>query len=389
MQHEATFFIMGTAHHMIYYMAPFIRATPNKELCVIDTNESYHEKVRRDFPDLNLVTFDNNDRRMIDYFNSFKIIFLSNAYVIFEDYIRPHISQDTLMVNIQHFSPIKFVDDVSFILGNYLWDVTVGSGQKDIDLLVHHGLSKLDQKNYTNPQWLYIYNKLLQVILGGNLRVKNYLTNRAQKEMVFAGLPKLDPTKKTILYMPTFSYNITRAKNDYCSIPLFTEMLDKLKGSRDYNVICKLHPGLVHEKEMVKSLLLAVQKNTPYYHVDFFGADYLHLMEIADMLFTDRTSAGVDFFYFDKPAFFLDHNDACAKVPTFDDIANSYWHYQFGPIISRENITDIDALIAASLDHDPFQELRKIGLKYLFADTLTVEDIFQELRKHPKYLGTL
>ncbi|MCP4153868.1 MAG: hypothetical protein GY757_39440 [bacterium] len=384
MQNEATFFIMGPAHHHLYYMVPFIRATANKELCVIHTSESYNEMLKKEYPDLNIVTFSGDDKRLIDYFNSFKIIFLSNAYVLFEDHIRKCISQDKVIVNIQHFAPVKFVDDISFILGNYLWDITVTAGRKDVDLLVRHGLSKLEEEDYTNPQWLKVYEKKLQVILGGNARMKGYLANRLNRESVFSLYPKFDPAKKTILYMPTFSYNIDRSKSDYCSIPLFVKFLEQMKSPRDFNFIFKLHPGLTYEKEMTKSLLLAAQKRGIKIQLDFFGPDYFHYMEIADMLVTDRTSASFDFFYFNKPVLFLDHNDACPSPPEFDDITNSYWSYQFGTIVSNSNVRDIDSIIAESLAEDTFGAARERCLEYIFANDFTVEEILEEIREHPK-----
>ncbi|MCP4147065.1 MAG: hypothetical protein GY757_04880 [bacterium] len=56
---------MGPAHHHLYYMVPFIRATANKELCVIHTSDSYNDMLKKEYPDLNIVTFSGDDKRLL------------------------------------------------------------------------------------------------------------------------------------------------------------------------------------------------------------------------------------------------------------------------------------------------------------------------------------
>ncbi len=380
------FFIIGPAHHHLYYLVPLIRTTNKKELCLIGGNEKYIKILKTDFPDINLVTFANDDPKMIGYFNSYKYIFHSNASVLFEKFIRPRLSPGKVLVNVQHFSPIKFVDDIPYILSNFLWDVTVAAGRKDIDLLERHGLINLNNRKHSNPMRLNINGRPVLVILGGNLRVRDYLTHRTPRETVFSRLPKLNPANKTILYMPTFSYSVDRSRSNYCSIPFFAELLNKLKNPQNYNFIFKLHPNLVYEQKMIETLLLAAQRRSLAFHLDFFGADYLSYMEIADILVSDRTSAAMDFFYFDKPVFFLDHNNECPSNITFDDITNSYWSYQFGPVISRANINDIDALFTGSLTADTYVDKRKKCRDYMFTDTLSISDIFEEIEGEKKCL---
>lgn len=379
MRDEAAFFIIGPAHHHLYYLVPLIRATSKKELCVIGGNEKYIKILKTDFPDINLVTFESDDPKMIGYFNSYKYIFHSNAYVLFEKFIRPQLSPGKILVNVQHFSPIKFVDDIPYILSNFMWDVTVAAGRKDIDLLERHGLVNLNKKNDTNSMKLNINGRPVLVILGGNLRVKDYLTKRATRETVFSRLPKLNPANKTILYMPTFSFNVDHSKSNYCSIPFFAELLKKIKAPQNYNFIFKLHPNLVYEQKMIERLLLAAQGRSIAFHLDFFGADYLSYMEIADILISDRTSAAIDFFYFNKPVLFLDHNNECPPNLRFDDITGSYWSYQFGPVLSLANINDTDDFITGNLTADTFVKKRKQCLEYMFTDDLTVTDIFREI----------
>lgn len=379
MRDEAAFFIIGPVHHHLYYLVPLIRATAKKELCVIGGNEKYIKILKTDFPDIKLVTFASDDPKMIGYFNSHKYIFHSNAYALFEKFIRPQLSPGKVLVNVQHFSPIKFVDDVPYILSNFMWDVTVAAGRKDIDLLERHGLIKLNKGNDTNSMKLNINGRPVRVILGGNLRVKDYLTHRTARETVFSRLPKLNPANKTILYMPTFSFNVDHSKSNYCSIPFFVDVLKKIKTPQNYNFIFKLHPNLVYEQKMIETLLLAAQRRSIAFHLDFFGADYLSYMEIADILISDRTSAAIDFFYFNKPVLFLDHNNECPPNLTFDDITNSYWSYQFGPVISRVNIPDTENLIAGNLIEDTYVKKRKQCLEYMFTDTLSVTDIFEEI----------
>ncbi len=377
------FFLIGPAQHHLYYLVPLIRETPNRQLCIIDTSPAYVAMVKKTYPDFNIVSFNQDLPKLIDFFNSFTILLHSNAYPLFEDHIRPKLSPGKVIVNVQHFSPVKFVDDLPYIMSNFAWDVTVAAGRKDLELLHRHGVMELGENDYTNPFWMTVQGNPVQVILGGNLRIRQYWRNRPNPHSIFHALPKLDPNKKTILYMPTFSFNITRTKSDYCSMPFFNECLRNMKNPQDYNFIFKPHPNIVYEKHMLESLIKTATSLGLNFHVELFGSDYLHFMEIADLLVSDRTSAAVDYFFFDKPVFFLDHNHQCPPELTFDDITNSYWTYQMGQIISKDNIKRIDQLIAENLAQDRFGHIRARCLQYMFADDFTPAQILAAIRTHP------
>ena len=387
MSAKFTFFIIGPSHHHFYYLVPFINANTEKEYCVIGATSAYHDILRGNFPNLKLRTFQPNDSELIDYFNSYDFILHSNAYTFFENNIRPKLSSSIIFGYINHGTSGKFTDS-GYIMSNYLWDITVLAGKKDLDILYEIENIPQSKRSYRNPLIIKTGDgREILIIQAGNLRVQSYFSARPSRQEVFSGIKRIDPRKKTVLYMPTFSYNPGHTKKNYCSIPFFIRLLKEEKISTDFNYIIKLHPNLIYEKEIVQALGLALKEQSIYFYIDIIGGDYLKYMEISDLLITDRTSAFYDFLYFDKPIIFLDHNNECPENLTFKDITNSYWGYQCGYIISGKNFDTADKVIEKAIVDDCFIETRKHIHNYCFEDSLSPEAILQMMLTHPKYIS--
>ena len=262
------------------------------------------------------------------------------------------------------------------------------SGKKDLDLYKAHELIALPDNHYHYPNPL-IYNRgdsALQIIQGGSLRTKMYLSQRPSREAIFNSLPTFDPKKKTLLYMPSFSTDTENLRKDYCSVPFFTKVIKNLKNRDAYNFIIKLHPNLREEPEMLIKVNDMIVKYKLNVHVNMCGEDYLPYMDIADVMVSDRTSAAFDYLYFDKPLLFLDHIDECPDKISFDDYFCSYWLYQCGEIIGKKNLKDVDKLIEGVIANDTHQEIRQKCKAYCFNDNLSVKLIMNMVLFHPKGL---
>ncbi|MCK4446598.1 MAG: CDP-glycerol glycerophosphotransferase family protein [Candidatus Marinimicrobia bacterium] len=387
MSTKFTFFIIGPSHHHFYYLVPFINASSEKEYCVIGATSAYHDILRNNFPNLRLLAFQPNDPKLLEYFNSCDVILHSNAYTFFENNIRPKLSSSIMFGFINHGASGKFTDS-GYIMSNYLWDITVLSGKKDLDLLYETENIPQSKRLYNNPLIMKAKDgRTILIIQAGNLRVQSYFSARPSRQEIFSGIKRIDPRKKTILYMPTFSYNPGHTKKNYCSIPFFVRLLKENKLPKDFNYIVKLHPNLINEKEIVQALGLALEEKSICFHIDIIGGDYLKYMDISDLLISDRTSAFYDFLYFDKPIIFLDHNNECPENLAFKDITNSYWGYQCGYIISEKNFDTSDKVIEKAIVDDCFIETRGHVRNYCFEDGLSPETILQMMLTHPKYIS--
>lgn len=158
--------------------------------------------------------------------------------------------------------------DISLVYGDHMYDHLIKTGEKE---------------------WIE------QVVVTGNYRGAYY---RSKKKWYDRKLSQtldhqLDPTKKTILYAPTWDQNKW--------YPQALQVIEELGDS--YNLLVRLHPFLPEmfpvESEKIQALGAI--------HIFHFPSIY-PLLNRCDYYLGDRSSIGYDFLCFDKPLFFLKDN---------------------------------------------------------------------------------
>lgn len=136
---------------------------------------------------------------------------------------------------------------------------------------------------------------------------------------VFRQQLKLDPSKETLLWLPTWK--------ELSSVPLFADMMATLMDS--YNIIVKLHPlSLEEEPEVVAKLM-----NLPFTAVISAVVDNVFLYLLADKVICDYGGTAFGAIYLDKPLLLLNLPDAES-----DPLAG-----EMSPdIVLRDNIVNLD-----------------------------------------------
>ena len=379
------FFIIGSAHHHLYYLIPYIEATENKECCLINSPSKYTEVVRREFQGINFRSYRHDDENLVRYLNQSNFLICANAYVLFEKRIKAKISESVVFVYVTHGVWGKFTDK-GYIASWLLGDIVVFNGKKDLDLVYHTFGYSVGERLYGRSLFLEMADgRRIQVILSGNLRVQDYLKKEPRPRSFLGKFSAFNPGWKTVLYIPTYSYNPSRTDSTFSSIPFFVKMLKEGVIPDKYNYIIKLHPNMILEKKLLDELVFALKNSNLRFFLDIFGNNYLPYMDFCDLMITDRTSAFYDFLYFDKPVIFLDHNGECPEKIDFEDIANTYWSYQCGPVVSEQDISRLREIIEEVLENDSYKEIRKKVKEYVFFDGVTPRDVLVEMLKHPKF----
>lgn len=102
---------------------------------------------------------------------------------------------------------------------------------------------------------------------------------------------KLDPSRETLLWLPTWK--------ELSSAPLFADMMASLMDS--YNIIVKLHPlSFEEEPEVVEKLM-----NLPFTAVISSVVDNVFLYSLADKVICDYGGTAFGAIYLDKPLILL------------------------------------------------------------------------------------
>ncbi len=139
-----------------------------------------------------------------------------------------------------------------------------------------------------------ILSLLTKVEIVGNPKFDDWFNGKIDSEMLAAIKKRIDPHKKTILYLPTHG--------DLSSVDRLSASLKKV-GS-EYNVIVKLHYYMTREEpERVRAL-------TDEHIVLFDDAiDLLPLLAVTDIVISDNSSAIFDAILADKPVVVADFWD--------------------------------------------------------------------------------
>lgn len=143
----------------------------------------------------------------------------------------------------------------------------------------------------------------------------------------------LDPSKKTILYAPTWG--------DLSSIELYLDKIISL-GSK-YNVIIKMH----HNTDIIEKRSERIKKMK---NILLYGAkdNIFSLLSVSDLMISDYSGALFDGFYCKKPLVLLNSN-ITASIKTDSDSLEIKRREELGSTVcSPEELDDIDNLYACA-----------------------------------------
>ncbi len=352
-KHDAAFLLARNESCHMNYITPYLDYSDDKILIDIENISNFN-------------------------LHNYSMLLTSNYYHSIESILY---NQSYYNIYICHGIPHKLLNSENY---NWFWtyDTCVLFSQKDvIQIAAFKDIELPDLKNKKSILLEHNGRKHLYII-GGNQRMKHYLKSPTLSKDIYQKYPTLDPDKKTLLYMPTTnSLHFTRGKN-LCGIDFFcTKIIPNLKA--EYNLIIKCHPHNRND-EIAYMLLNSIQDFYPDLLIDF-DSNYLEFMQVSDLLFSDYSSAGYDYLYYNKPIIFLDKFDEIYEKPDLENIFHPYWFFGAGENITQTNALKIDEIIQDQLKNDPYQSIRKTYKEMSFDDTLSAEEILNECRKHPKY----
>lgn len=145
------------------------------------------------------------------------------------------------------------------------------------------------------PRDSELFSYYTRSVVVGNPKFDDWFNDNLDRDAVTVVRSKMDPTRRTILYLPTHG--------DLSSVDELATPLRRL--AKKYNVVVKLHYFIVHEEpERVAALS---DSNIHLYGDDF---DLLPLLKIADVVLSDNSSAIFDAILADKPVIVTDFHDA-------------------------------------------------------------------------------
>ncbi len=136
-----------------------------------------------------------------------------------------------------------------------------------------------------------------QVVVTGNYRGAYYNSKKEWYDQKLSELldHQLDPTKKTVLYAPTWDHNEW--------FPQTLKVIEEVGSS--YNLLLRLHPFL---PEMFPVESEKIHADRSIIHLSHFPSIY-PILNRCNYYIGDRSSIGYDFLCFDKPLFFLEEGE--------------------------------------------------------------------------------
>lgn len=130
----------------------------------------------------------------------------------------------------------------------------------------------------------------------GNFRHRYWRQNQAFFDSLIEKTFPLDPTKKTLVYLPTWDDGESSSSYFHHCEQIVKEL------SSHYNLIIKPHPNLLEQD--LKGISEELAENYPIFHAPKFLPIY-PLLDRADIYLGDFSSIGYDFLTFNRPMFFL------------------------------------------------------------------------------------
>jgi hypothetical protein len=206
----------------------------------------------------------------------------------------------------------------------------------------------------------------------GNFRYHYYLKNKNfYKNLLLKEIKNLNPSNKTILFAPTWN-SVTSPKE---LLKIFKILIKNLP--KNYNLIIKPHPNtytqlgvnlerIKWENENIKNILF-IKRFPPIYP----------LIDFCDIYLGDTSSIGYDFLTFNKPMFFLNHNEKNSKKLPFLSL------FKCGHEITSNQYQNIYSIIEKNIesDEEKFSKVRKKVYDYSFSKTPNFENFFKNIKE--------
>lgn len=218
------------------------------------------------------------------------------------------------------------------------------------------------------PRDTTLFSYYTQAEMVGNPKFDDWFTDTVDPVTIREVRKRLDPEKKTILYLPTHS--------DLSSVDMLADELKK--SAETYNVIVKLHYFTTREEPERVALL-----TDPRLLLLPDSVDLLPLLKVADIVVSDNSSAIFDAVLADKPLLVADFWDATYLDQDHKEIRRYDRGVQGGitysdsieQVVKRENTVAVlrtPQEFAARVDdaqHSEYAQKRKILRDMLFAHT--------------------
>lgn len=388
---EFGFFFNAPATHHFYSLLPYIRATSHRSVLAFGSTDEYAARLRAAFPDIEFrVPVDRSTDATVALLSEASVLVFANGYSWFVRDVQPRLPENIVFARVRHGTGHKLADDPTYYLQNvYAWDELLAAGRKDLDMFYDYLSVPPDRRNYGDVA-IFPHQKRgqFQHIQAGNLRVRSYLADPPETASLFEIYPFLQRDRKTLLVMPTHASNAQRTINNYSGLSFCLDLLEESSDPARYNILFKLHPNLAREQALIERLRRVCAEKGISIDYDMFTVDYLPMMQIADLLVADRTSAVFDFLFFDKPIVFLDHLQACPETIPWEETGDTYWSFRNGPVVSPRNAGEFEAILERALHEDSYRDIRSRTRDYAFGDKAqSAENILRFLLAHPKRTG--
>jgi teichoic acid glycerol-phosphate primase len=247
------------------------------------------------------------------------------------------------------------------------WINNVFSALKNEKITLVYGQQMLDAFKKQK-----VFSKIKNKFIVGNYRFFYYQKNYAFYQKIFKEeiKSKLDPSKKTIFYAPTW--------NDYESNSSYEKAISILiENLKSFNLIIKPHPNtyiqLGYEMEKIH------EEYANHFNICFVK-DFPHIfpiLEFCDYYLGDMSSIGYDFLLFNKPMFFLNTNMRDSKKD------KGLFLFRCGVEIKLNEYEKIYDIIKMNLKEDRkrFSKKRKEIYKYAFGKKRDIKALKKNILK--------
>lgn len=325
------------------------------EIPLIVTEQKTYDLAASLYPQVNTILMDQADITLSFLAENFDILFVSSKLWAIEYYpmFPLFCNKNMRIVYCPHGNSDKghtvteelpAAEDISLVYGDHM-----------LDLLKDTGVLK----------------NINQTIATGNYRHSFFRQHQDfyQKWANDAVLSKLDRTKTTIFYAPTW-----QGTENPSSFYTDCEALIK-QITPPFNLLIKLHPYL-YERDLIKTTLI-VERYKDHPQVLFledFPPIY-PLMALADAYLGDFSSIGYDFLSFDKPMYFFN--------PGNSDLHQDRGRFlhRCGMEISTKSKENVFDLIARTLSENQsqFSQIRKEIYQYTFGKEKCPEQLRRDI----------
>lgn len=313
------------------------------------------EFAKKYYPGLNAQIAEFNDFNKEFLIANYDALFMSDLWNQEDFHAQYHLLEMKYNKRLRSvYVPHGFSDKGFYLKDCVYEDIALIYGQNMMDLLKHQ----------------HVLDKLNSYVITGNYRYTYFKKNRdfydrIVQEEIFN---KLDKTKPTILYAPTWM-DAEESTTFFDSASFFSTL------PNDFNMIVKLHPRL--ELDDVANYYNIIGKHEGKPNM-LFIKDFpsYPLMALADAFLTDLSAMGYDFLAFNKPMFFLNKHRRNSQTD------RGLFLYRCGVEILPENFDKIYRIIKENIDQDNrFKKIRSDIYEYTFGKERPFLDIKHDILK--------